>query len=130
MYAVADRLERRGWHVDRLQRPPSVHLIINPGHAKIIDQYLSDLREAVAEVKANPEAALDGTAPMYGLIAKAPMRRMVKRNVVSVLAQLYTQKETADLGEEDAPEAGGVPKPLLALMRLKLKLNSLFGRKK
>lgn len=131
MYAVADQLEARGWHVDRLQRPESIHLIVNPGHAAIVDAYLADLREAVAHVKANPDAALDGTAPMYGLIAKAPMRRMVKRNVVGMLAQLYVQRPQATQdgdGADDGPQEPGVPKPLLQLLRLKARVAGLFKR--
>ena len=45
---------------------------------------------------------------MYGLIAKAPMRTMVRRNVVSILANLYAQKpntgQETDEAEEAAPE--------------------------
>ena len=133
IYAVADRLERKGWHVDRLQWPEAIHLILNPGHSKIVDQYLQDLREAVAYVKANPDATLEGMAPMYGLIAKMPLRKMVKRNVVGILAQLYSQTgdaATAAMGDESStPEAAGVPKPLLQLMRLKSRLGRMFSRK-
>jgi len=131
MYAVADQLEAKGWHVDRLQRPESIHLIVNPGHAAIVEEYLADLREAVAYVKAHPDAALDGSAPMYGLIAKAPLRRMVKRNVVGMLAQLYVQRpgDAGDGdGDEDGPAEPGVPKPLLQLMRLKARVAGLFKR--
>lgn len=133
-YAIADRLEQRGWHVDRLQHPEAIHVILNSGHEQIVDQYVADLRAAVEEVKAYPEAALSGSAPMYGLIAKAPMRRMVWRNVVSILAQMYSQKEQADSEGEADGHAGedvpSVPKPLLQLMRLKARLGRLFGRKR
>lgn len=133
IYAVADRLEQKGWHVDRLQRPEGIHLIINPGHATVVDQYLQDLGEAVAYVKANPDAALEGTAPMYGLIAKMPLRRMVKRDVVTILARLYSQTGDADVeaigDEESQPGAAAVPKPLLQLMRLKARLGKVFRRK-
>jgi sphinganine-1-phosphate aldolase len=128
IYAVADQLDKRGWHVDRIQRPEGIHIIVNPGHAAIVDAYLQDLRDAVAHVKAHPEAALDGTAPMYGLIAKMPLRSMVKRNVVSIFAGLYTQKDQAameDAGEEETP---GVPKPILLFMRIKAGLNRVFRR--
>jgi len=129
MYAVADKLEESGWHVDRLQRPESIHLIINAGHAQVAAQYLADLRTAVDHVVAHPEAALEGQAPMYGLIAKAPLRRMVKRNVVNILAQLYTQRDQAEPGE-DEPSAESVPKPVMQLLRLKMRLRRMFQRPK
>jgi glutamate/tyrosine decarboxylase-like PLP-dependent enzyme len=127
MYAVADKLEQSGWHVDRLQRPESIHLIINAGHAQVAGQYLADLRAAVDHVAAHPEAALEGMAPMYGLIAKAPLRKMVKRNVVSMLAQLYTQRDQASV-DEDELSAGSVPKPVMQFLRLKARLRRIFQR--
>ncbi|HUW60545.1 MAG TPA: aspartate aminotransferase family protein [Candidatus Bathyarchaeia archaeon] len=129
MYAVADKLEQSGWHVDRLQRPESIHLIINAGHGQVADRYLADLRAAVDHVAAHPETALEGQAPMYGLIAKAPLRKMVKRNVVNILAQLYIQRET---GADDEEEVGAdsVPKPVMQLLRLKMRIRRMFQRPK
>ncbi len=64
---------------------------------------------------------------MYGLIAKAPMRRMVKRNVVNMLAQLYTQREGAAPGD-DQPSAESIPEPVMKLLRLKARISRLFRR--
>ncbi|NIA13578.1 MAG: aminotransferase class V-fold PLP-dependent enzyme [Nitrospiraceae bacterium] len=137
-YAVGDFLESRGWHLDRLQVPEALHLIINPGHAQILDQYLADLRDGVEYVKSHPDAAFEGSAPMYGLIAKAPMRRMVKNQVIDLIAGMYTADgEVPDIGpapegaEEGAlvapPSAPGVPKPVIWLMKLKARLGRLVG---
>jgi len=122
VFAVADFLGERGWHVDRLQYPESIHLILNPGHEHVVDEYLEDLRAAVAHVQAHPDAALEGSAPMYGLVAKAPMRRMVKRNVLQVIERLHSG---ADDGGDDATR---LPAPLLRLMRWRARLARLFGR--
>ena len=129
IYAVADRLEEKGWHIDRLQKPECIHLILNPGHAAIVQEYLDDLREAVEQVKANPDAALEGSAPMYGLIAKAPMRGMVRKNVVSILANLYAQRPDTGQGSDEMEEAApGVPKPVLLVMWLWSRAKRMFGR--
>ena len=90
VYALADRLEARGWTVDRQQRPASIHLTVTANHAQIVDAYLADLRAALAEVRANPGLAKSGTAPMYGMAAKMPVRRLVAANVRKVIADLYT----------------------------------------
>jgi glutamate/tyrosine decarboxylase-like PLP-dependent enzyme len=89
VYALADRMEARGWTVDRQQRPASIHLTVTANHAAIVDEYLKDLREALAEVRANPSLAKSGTAPMYGMAAKMPVRRLVAANVRKVIADLY-----------------------------------------
>jgi glutamate/tyrosine decarboxylase-like PLP-dependent enzyme len=89
VYALADRLEARGWTVDRQQRPASIHLTVTANHAAIVDDYLRDLRAALDEVRANPKLAKSGTAPMYGMAAKMPVRRLVASNVRKVIADLY-----------------------------------------
>ncbi len=89
VYALADRMEARGWTVDRQQRPASIHLTVTANHAGIVDEYLADLRAALAEVRANPSLAKSGTAPMYGMAAKMPVRRLVAANVRKVIADMY-----------------------------------------
>ncbi|MBI5653658.1 MAG: aspartate aminotransferase family protein [Chloroflexi bacterium] len=51
VYEIADELQARGWHIDRQQFPPSLHLTITPAHAASADQFLADLRDAVAQAK-------------------------------------------------------------------------------
>jgi glutamate/tyrosine decarboxylase-like PLP-dependent enzyme len=88
-YAVADRMEAKGWTIDRQHRPASIHLTVTANHAQIVDDYLRDLRDAVGEVKANPDLAKSGTAPMYGMAAKLPVRRLVAHNVRKIIANMY-----------------------------------------
>jgi len=46
--AVGDVMDDKGWHLDRQQNPGALHLMVTPNHAKIVDRFLGDLREAVA----------------------------------------------------------------------------------
>ena len=89
IYALADRMEARSWTMDRQHRPNCIHLTVTANHGQIVEEYLKDLRECVAEVRANPNLAKSGTAPMYGLAAKMPVRRLVAANVRKVIAQMY-----------------------------------------
>jgi glutamate/tyrosine decarboxylase-like PLP-dependent enzyme len=89
IYAVGDQMEERGWQIDRLQFPEALHAMVTPGHAKIVGEYLSDLKESVAMVKADPELATKGGAAMYGMIANIPLRGMVKKNVLKMFAAMY-----------------------------------------
>lgn len=89
VYALADRMEARSWTMDRQHRPACIHLTVTANHGQIVDDYLKDLRECVAEVRANPKLSKSGTAPMYGLAAKMPIRRLVASNVRKVIAQMY-----------------------------------------
>jgi glutamate/tyrosine decarboxylase-like PLP-dependent enzyme len=91
LYAIADRLEARGWTVDRQHRPASLHLTVTANHAAIVDDYLADLAHAVAEVRRDPALARSGTAPMYGMAAKLPVRGLVASRVRKVIAELYSR---------------------------------------
>ncbi|MDZ7676490.1 MAG: aminotransferase class V-fold PLP-dependent enzyme [Acidimicrobiales bacterium] len=45
--AIGDVMDDRGWHLDRQQG--GLHLMLWPYHANVAEQFLADLREAVAE---------------------------------------------------------------------------------
>jgi glutamate/tyrosine decarboxylase-like PLP-dependent enzyme len=97
IYAVADRLEARGWAPDRQQRPPSLHLTCTANHLPIAEDYLADLRAAVAEVARDPSLTSSGTAPMYGMMARVPVagplgtatRGLLRSSIRKVLESMY-----------------------------------------
>ena len=102
---VADQLSDKGWDVGRQQHPASVHLTVNAHNAAVIDDYLDDLREAVAVVKADPELKRTGEAAMYGMMAKVPMRGLVKHSVRKVMESMYAPgggaPDMANLGSDE-----------------------------
>jgi len=51
IYALADELNKKGWHFERQQLPPSIHLTINYIHKDVADAFIGDLQEAVRKVK-------------------------------------------------------------------------------
>lgn len=91
IYAVADRLEARGWTADRQHRPASLHLTVTANHAPIVREYLADLAEATAEVERDPSLVNAGSAPVYGLAGKLPVRSLVRRHVREVFAEMYAR---------------------------------------
>ncbi|WP_206930887.1 pyridoxal phosphate-dependent decarboxylase family protein [Roseococcus thiosulfatophilus] len=56
---IATALDARGWLVSRQAEPDGIHLHLNPLHAEVAEEYLADLRAAVAEARegAAPEMA-------------------------------------------------------------------------
>jgi hypothetical protein len=48
IFAIGDVLAQRGWHFDRQEGPPAIHLMVSPRHALVVDEFLADLRQAVA----------------------------------------------------------------------------------
>jgi glutamate/tyrosine decarboxylase-like PLP-dependent enzyme len=126
VYAVADGMEARGWSVDRQQRPASVHCTVTSNHAAVIDDYVRDLRDAVAHVKAHPEAAKSGNAAMYGMMAKVPFRGMIKESVRKVMEGLYGPNALAPDPAELAAQDDGLVARILE--RHGPALNALLDR--
>ncbi len=89
IFAVGDQMEHRGWQINRLQKPDGLHAMITAQHLAVIDDYLHDLRAAVAAAKADPTLADQGEAATYGMMAHIPLRGMVKNRVLDMFAQLY-----------------------------------------
>lgn len=51
IYAIGDGLAKRGWFLDRQQKPPSLHLTVTVAHAAVVEAFLRDLEAAVLEEK-------------------------------------------------------------------------------
>ncbi len=48
IFAVCDAMDERGWHLDRQKGPAALHLMVSPAHERVVDGFLTDLRDAVA----------------------------------------------------------------------------------
>jgi sphinganine-1-phosphate aldolase len=70
VYEIADELTLRGWHLDRQQFPPSLHLTVTHAHASVSDQFLLDLEQAVSIVRKPSRTRLSNSA-MVGLVRAA-----------------------------------------------------------
>ncbi|AZO07890.1 MULTISPECIES: aminotransferase class V-fold PLP-dependent enzyme [unclassified Mesorhizobium] len=56
IYAVADRLEERGWLRGRMRDPQAIQQGVNPAHLAVVPEYLEAVREAINHVKARNSA--------------------------------------------------------------------------
>lgn len=102
VYAVAEQMEKRGWTVDRQQNPASVHLTVTSNHKKVVPLYLDDLAASAAHVAAHPELTSQGTAAMYGLMAKVPVRAFVRQGVQKVMESLYAPNPKFEPDPDDS----------------------------
>ncbi|HWB62631.1 MAG TPA: aspartate aminotransferase family protein [Chitinophagales bacterium] len=51
VYMIADELNKKGWHFERQQLPPSLHFTVNYIHRQVVDEFLHDLLQAVETVR-------------------------------------------------------------------------------
>jgi glutamate/tyrosine decarboxylase-like PLP-dependent enzyme len=48
IFAVGDVMDDRGWNLDRQKGPDALHMMVSPVHERIVEEFLADLRDAVA----------------------------------------------------------------------------------
>lgn len=88
--AVADVMKKKfGWNLERQQLPSCLHMSVMPPHAKVADVFLANLQEAVNEVRDHPELSNQGTAAMYGLIAKIPSGVVIEQFLSIFMSKVY-----------------------------------------
>jgi glutamate/tyrosine decarboxylase-like PLP-dependent enzyme len=92
IYNLGDVMDKKGWHLDRIQFPNALHMMVNPHHAHIIDSFLKDLKDSVKEVVENPESSSEGDAAIYGMVASLPDRGKVKDYIINFLKSQYKIK--------------------------------------
>jgi sphinganine-1-phosphate aldolase len=73
VYQIMENMSQRGWSLNGLQHPASVHIAVTLRHTLpgVADRFLADLRASAEEVRANPEHR-SGMAPVYGMAASLP----------------------------------------------------------
>jgi sphinganine-1-phosphate aldolase len=78
MYQVLEFMTQKGWGLNGLHLPPSLHLCVTLRHtqAGVKERFIEDLKEAVGYVKENPQAS-QGIGPVYGMASTPDLRGMV-----------------------------------------------------
>jgi sphinganine-1-phosphate aldolase len=78
IYDVMDFMSSRGWSLNPLQKPAGIHLSMTLRHTQpgVCERFITDLKAAVAHVKANPSEH-GSSAPIYGTATAIPMRGLV-----------------------------------------------------
>lgn len=83
---VSDALRKKGWSLNLLQFPFSIHLCVTVVHTKegVADRFVNDVKQCVAEVREDPKGKATGQAAFYGMAASIP-----DRSIVNELAKEY-----------------------------------------
>ncbi|XP_033737444.1 sphingosine-1-phosphate lyase 1-like [Pecten maximus] len=97
IFRLADILTSRGYNLNALQYPDSLHLCCTLVHTKegMADKFLSDVRNAVEEILQDPQDhAIGGMGAIYGMAQSIPDKKMVGELAGCYLEAMYsTNKE-------------------------------------
>lgn len=73
IYALADNMSARGWHLNALQNPPAIHVAFTLPVSKALDNLIADLEAAVEEEREKARVqAVERAAANGGKAVKAP----------------------------------------------------------
>lgn len=85
IYKVNDVMSSKGWSLNALQRPASIHICVTLQHVDVVKEFLIDLESATDMVRNAPDGFEDRMAPIYGAAAKMPDRGTIKDFLVAYL---------------------------------------------
>lgn len=106
IYVLGDALTAKGWHLDRQLSPPSLHLTVSFGNVAATDDFIHDLRKAVAKVQ----------GASLGNLADRAMQRLASW-AGKALPQTWIEKIASDSIASIGKKPGGTGKtaPLYGL---------------
>ena len=70
IYALSDQMKSRGWNLNALQFPQSVHLCVTMLHTQegLAEKFVKDVREITKMILDEPEKHKGGSVAIYGEI--------------------------------------------------------------
>ena len=71
-----------------------------PQHARVVDQFVTDLMLSVAEVKRRPELSNDGLTGVYGMVSTIPDKSIVDDFLIALFGELFSIGGSSTLSEE------------------------------
>lgn len=104
VYHLGDALTKKGWHLNTLQFPSSIHICVTALNTQpgVADQFIKDVRECTAALLKDPAAKSSGMSAIYGMSQSIPDRSIVNEIAWGFLDCMY------NVNHEPAHENGVV----------------------
>jgi len=77
IYRLGEHMSKRGWNLNSLQYPSSLHFCVTYANKDKADEFLEDLRAITAELMQSPGKKAEGAGAMYGVAQAIPDRSLV-----------------------------------------------------
>eukprot|EP00808_Paulinella_micropora_P003764 g64997.t1 len=85
-------MEGRGWKMERLQNPTAIHFSISPKHNdSLMERLIADCKACIDETYARPELVSEGSAALYGSVAKIPSGVIVEQFLLKLTGKMYQE---------------------------------------
>uniref|UniRef100_A0A8C2R9U9 sphinganine-1-phosphate aldolase n=1 Tax=Capra hircus TaxID=9925 RepID=A0A8C2R9U9_CAPHI len=108
IYRLFNLMHAKGWNLNQLQFPPSLHFCITLVHTRkrVAIQFLKDIRESVTQIMKNPKAKTTGMGAIYGMA-----QATVDRNLVAELSSVFLDSLFSTDTVAQGSQMNGSPKP-------------------
>ncbi|CAC5409394.1 SGPL1 [Mytilus coruscus] len=92
IFRLADYMTSKGWALNSLQYPNSVHLCVTfvHTHEGVAERFLGDVQNGVTEILKDPNSEIGGMGAIYGMAQTIPDKSMVTELVGCFLDALYS----------------------------------------
>lgn len=86
IYRLSDDLTERGWILNPLQFPSSIHICVVMAHTQpgVVERFEKDVTECVKIIMENPSELCSGAGALYGMSQKIP-----DRSVIEEVTEIY-----------------------------------------
>ncbi|KAJ1826919.1 Dihydrosphingosine phosphate lyase [Coemansia sp. RSA 2599] len=89
IYGVMDEMKARGWDLNPLQYPAALHIACTRLTVPVADEFIRDLKQSVALVKASPGNYSKGSKAIYGFASTVPDTTIVDEVAQGFIDALY-----------------------------------------
>ncbi|KAM6182745.1 sphingosine-1-phosphate lyase 1 [Erethizon dorsatum] len=108
IYRLSNLMTAKGWTLNQLQFPPSIHICITLVHTRkrVAIQFLKDVRESVTQIMKNCKAKVTGMGAIYGM-----SQAIVDRNLVAEISSVFLDSLYSTDAVTQGSQMNGSPKP-------------------
>ncbi|KAJ2008562.1 Dihydrosphingosine phosphate lyase [Coemansia thaxteri] len=89
IYGVLDEMKKRGWDLSPLQHPAALHIACTRLTVPVSQEFLRDLRDSVALVRASPDSYSKGSQAVYGFASTVPDTTIIDEVAQGFIDALY-----------------------------------------
>lgn len=91
IHELSDRLAKKGWHFNALQKPVALHMAFTRLSVHVVDEICEVLRTTVQELKSESDSkpSPDGTSALYGVAGSVKTAGVADKLIVGFLDALY-----------------------------------------
>lgn len=108
IYRLSNLMTAKGWTLNQLQFPPSIHICITLVHTRkrVAIQFLKDIRESVTQIMKNAKAKVTGMGAIYGM-----SQAIIDRNLVAEISSVFLDSLYSTDAITQGSQMNGSPKP-------------------